>query len=473
MIQRDCDFPNTILKDKIDMMKLQEDLKRILESVNVAIFIDDGEGYELWINKAAEELYGIDRNQVIGKNMSDLEREGIFSPSLTSTIIKERVGQSIIHENIMGKKLMTSGVPVFNDNNEIEMVVTSSVDITRLVALENELQQAQEALEQFKGYEGFPFGEMVVTSHVMQNIMTLSKRLAQVDSNILITGESGTGKGLIAKLIHDNGKGKDFPFVSINCGAIPDNLLESEFFGYEQGAFTGSKKGGKKGLFEIAHNGTVFLDEIAELPLNLQVKILKVIQDREIQKVGGVESIPVNVRIIAATNKSLEDMIEKGTFREDLFYRLNVVPIKIPPLRERPEDILSMIRYFLKKNNEKFGEDKNFTSNTIAVMLKYGWPGNVRELENIIEMLVITTKGKTIVPDDLPEHMRNATKSQIEVALKRGLGLKETLEITERQILLAASKEYDTTRKIANYLGVDQSTVVRKLKKYNISTKDA
>ena len=351
-------------------MIIQEELKRILESVNVAIFIDDGMGYELWLNKAAEELYGIKREDVIGKNMDDLEKEGIFSPSLTSAIIKEGTGQRIIHENKMGRKLMTSGVPLFDEDNNIELVVTSSVVITRLVGLENELQQAQEALEQLAGYEGFSFGDTVVTSHAMQNIMKLAKRLAQVDSNILITGESGTGKGVIAKLIHDNGKGKEYSFVSINCGAIPDNLLESEFFGYEQGAFTGSKKGGKKGLFETAHNGTIFLDEIAELPINLQVKILKVIQDREIQKVGGVETIPVNVRIIAATNKNLEEMIEKGTFREDLFYRLNVVPITIPPLRERPEDILSMIRFFLKKNNEKFGEEKSFTSNTIATMLK-------------------------------------------------------------------------------------------------------
>ncbi len=453
---------------KNSTIELQDELKQILESINVAIFIDDAQGYELWFNKAAEELYEINRDEIVGRHMTDLEKEGIFSPSLTLSILKDEVGKSMIHENRVGRKLITSGVPLRDKNNRITKVVTSSVDITRLVTLENELQEAHDALEQLSAYEGFSFGDMVVTSHSMKDILTLAKRLAEVDSTILITGESGTGKGVIAKLIHENGVNRNFPFVSINCGAIPDNLLESEFFGYEQGAFTGSRKGGKKGIFEVAQNGTIFLDEIGELPLNMQVKILQVIQNRQIQKVGGVENIPINVRIIAATNKSLEDMIAKGTFREDLFYRLNVVPIHIPPLRERPEDIISMLKIFLKKFNEKFNENKVFTSNTIATLLKYSWPGNVRELENLIERLVITTKSSTILPKDLPQYITTYAKTSDEIALSPKLKLKDAIEMTEKSMLLNACKLYKTTKEMGDALGVNQSTIVRKLQKYHI-----
>ena len=286
----------------------------------------------------------------------------------------------------------------------------------------------------------------------------------------MLTGESGVGKGVIAKLLHENGSRKEYPFIKVNCGAIPENLIESELFGYESGAFTGSRKNGKKGLFETADKGTIFLDEISELPLNLQVKLLQVIQEREITRVGGVESIPIDVRIISATNRDLMPLVHGGKFREDLYYRLNVVPISIPPLRERPEDIIPMIRIFLNQNNIKMKEHKEIDSKTIAILMKYSWPGNVRELQNIIERLVITTKGTTILPENLPGFILETAGSidPDNAGLLPTGSLKEALDRAEREILLNAQKQYKTTRAMAKALGVSQPTIVRKLQKYAI-----
>jgi transcriptional regulator with PAS, ATPase and Fis domain len=313
------------------------------------------------------------------------------------------------------------------------------------------------------------FGDIVANSPSMYNVIQLTRRLSDVDSTVLITGESGVGKGVIAKLVHENGNRKEFPFVKINCGAIPENLIESELFGYESGAFTGSKKDGKKGLFETAEKGTIFLDEISELPLNLQVKLLQVIQERELTRVGGVESIPINVRIISATNKDLLSLVREGKFREDLYYRLNVVPISIPPLRERPEDIIPMIRIFLNQNNKKMKEHKEIDSKAIAILMKYPWPGNVRELQNIIERLMITTKGTTILPENLPSFIVESASIPDPVSSAEGKSLKDALDHAEREILIKAAEKYKTTRAIAKALGVSQPTVVRKLQKYHLT----
>jgi len=455
-------------KKKENIEVLSDELIQILDNINVAVFVDDADGYEIWLNKAAEELYAIDRDEIIGRNMFDLEEEGVFVPSLTARILKKESGMDIIHENKAGKKLLTSGVPLMDEENRIRRVVTTSVDITRLVTLEQELQKAHDALDQLSVFEGLDSQEVIMSSMAMREVIQLTKKLAQIDSTILITGESGTGKGVIAKILHENGNRRSFPFVQINCGAIPDNLMESELFGYESGSFTGSRKGGKKGLFEVAQHGTIFLDEIGELPQNLQVKILQALQNKQIQKIGATETIPVDARIIAASNKNLEEMVSAGTFREDLFYRLNVVPIYIPPLRERPEDILSMIKLFLKRNNEKFLEKKVITSNAIADLLKYSWPGNVSELENIIERLVITTQRDTILPENLPIYIRHDIRNQTNITNKTGMSYKEAMDLLEKQLLQNALGSCKTTRQIGDMLKLDQSTIVRKLKKHNL-----
>ncbi|MDD3169087.1 MAG: sigma 54-interacting transcriptional regulator, partial [Eubacteriales bacterium] len=240
-------------------------------------------------------------------------------------------------------------------------------------------------------------------------------------------------------------------------------------FGYESGAFTGSRRDGKKGLFETAEKGTIFLDEISELPLNLQVKLLQVIQEREITRVGGVESTPIDVRIISATNTDLMALVHEGKFREDLYYRLNVVPISIPPLRERPEDIIPMIRIFLNQNNKKLKEHKEIDSKTIAILMKYTWPGNVRELQNIVERLVITTKGTIILPENLPSFIHEITSGVDITTTATVKSLKKALDHAEREILLKTQEKYITTRAMAKALGVSQPTIVRKLQKHHIA----
>lgn len=446
-----------------------EDTFAILDSINDGIFIDDAQGHIVWINKAAEELYEIKREEVEGKHVSYLEQAGIFSPSVSSLVLERKERISIIHQNKAGKRLLITGIPIFDDNGELDKIITTSHDITELVDLQNELEGMQHALQQgFRSQDKVFYDDVVVSSPQMLNVIRLTERLASVDSTILITGESGVGKGVIAKLLHTNGERKDFPFVSINCGAIPENLLESELFGYERGAFTGSRKEGKKGLCEMANNGTLFLDEISELPLNLQVKILQVLQERVIHRVGGLDAIPINVRIVSATNKNLRKRVEEGRFREDLFYRLNVVPINIPPLRERPEDIIPLIRACLHKCNQKMREVKTIDSNAMAILLQYSWPGNVRELENIIERLVITTRDRIIKPENLPGYIYESARQPGEIAFTQKENLKETLEEAEKQILAAAKAKYGSTRQMAGALGISQPSVVRKLAKYGL-----
>lgn len=453
-------------KNALSVLSIDE-LIPILDSISDAIFIDDAQGFTLWINKASEELYKISRKEIIGKHVSFLENEGIFTPSVARLVMEKKKEVSIIHENKDGKRLLTTGIPIMDAAGSMSKIITTTHDITELINLQNQLESFQNTLSGLKVQEGF--NDIVANSPSMYNVIQLTKRLSDIDSTVLITGESGVGKGVIAKLLHENGSRRDHPYVKVNCGAIPENLIESELFGYESGAFTGSRKDGKKGLFETANKGTIFLDEISELPLNLQVKLLQVIQEREFTRVGGVESIPVDVRIISATNKDLMALVHEGKFREDLYYRLNVVPISIPPLRERPEDIIPMIRIFLNHNNIKMKEHKEIDSKAIAILMKYPWPGNVRELQNIIERLVITTKGTVILPENLPSFIYENTVGTENTAIPAGKSLKDALDHAERDILLKALEQYKTTRAMAKVLGVSQPTVVRKLQKYSIT----
>jgi TyrR family helix-turn-helix protein/PAS domain S-box-containing protein len=444
-----------------------DELIPILDSISDAIFIDDAQGYTIWINKASEELYKIKRKDVIGKHVSFLESEGIFTPSVARIVMEQKKEVSTIHENKDGKRLLTTGIPIMDADNNMSKIITTTHDITELINLQNQLESIQNTLSVLNAQEGF--NDIIANSPSMCNVIQLTKRLSDVDSTVLLTGESGVGKGVIAKLLHENGSRRDFPFVKVNCGAIPENLIESELFGYESGAFTGSRKDGKKGLFETANKGTIFLDEISELPHNLQVKLLQVIQEREITRVGGVESIPINVRIISATNQDLMSLVHEGKFREDLYYRLNVVPISIPPLRERPEDIIPMIRIFLNRINIKMKEHKDIDSKTIAILMKYPWPGNVRELQNIIERLVITTKGTVIQPENLPSFIYEAANGVEALGKSTSKSLSEAMNHAEREILLKAQEQYKTTRAMAKALGISQPTVVRKLRKHSIA----
>jgi len=289
----------------------------------------------------------------------------------------------------------------------------------------------------------------------------------------LITGETGSGKEVISKLIHRTSKRSEGPFVVVNCGAIPENLLESELFGYEKGAFTGANKEGKIGLIEVASEGTLLLDEVGELPLSSQVKILRVMQENQIMRVGGLKPIKANVRFLAATNKNLKEMIKNKTFREDLFYRLNVVPIHIPPLRERREDILPLARFFLQKYNSQYNLNKSFSQETLYSLETHSWPGNVRELDNFIERLIVCSKEDIIAPDNetMIDYFGNTLFGN-RIIVTDIIKLKEARNLLEEQLITRALGLFCSSRKAAHVLGVDHSTIVRKAKKYNINLKN-
>lgn len=447
------------------------ELLDVLNCLKDAIFIEDEEGMVLWCNKACEQMYELSREELIGSSIRDLEEKGIFSPSATRKVLEDKKEVTIFHENRLGKQLLSTGVPMLNKEGEIIKIVTTSQDISELSRLQDELEKIQKRLDTMDRPHKYSDDEIVAVSQPMYNVLQLAKRLAEVDSTVLITGESGVGKGLIAKYLHKNGARKEKAFVAINCGAIPENLMESELFGYESGAFTGSRTEGKVGLFETAKGGTLFLDEISELPLNLQVKLLQVIQDREFKKVGGVKSIPVDVRIVSATNRDLRRLVGEGKFREDLFYRLNVVPINVPPLRERREDILPLIQNALYILNEKMGDNKSIEPSALAILLTYEWPGNVREVENIIERLMITTRGSVITQENLPPYILS-NANNMSTKGKEELTLREAVNQLEKEILQESLIKYKTTRKIAKILGVSQPTVVRKMEKYGVSVRN-
>lgn len=311
--------------------------------------------------------------------------------------------------------------------------------------------------------------EYVFESSEIKRVLYNALKVANYDCTVLITGESGTGKEIFAKIIHKKSQREYRPLVKINCGSIPKDLMESELFGYEKGSFTGADKNGKAGFFETANGGTLFLDEIGELPMELQVKLLRAIQEKEIYRVGGTHPISVDVRIIAATNRNLPEQIREGRFREDLYYRLNVFPIEIPPLRERPKDIIPLLNYFLKTYSQKFKADKYFDESALRYFVEYSWPGNIRELENLVQRLLISVDGKIITVIDAANNIKTIENSNDHAAYKfKNITLQEMLDNKEKEILRAAKEEYRTTRSMAKALGLSQSTLVRKLSKYGI-----
>jgi PAS domain S-box-containing protein len=312
--------------------ELQQEYKAIFESSYDGITVTDGQGITLRINPAGERIEGVTSKDVEGKPLQELVQQGIYSESATLRALEKKETVTILQKVPSGKEIIVTGTPIFKDD-EIIRVITNSRDITELNDLKRELTEAHQLAEKYQSelkhlrLKQIKMKDIVIHSPKMKKILTLANHIASVDSTVLIEGESGVGKGVLNKFIYNNSKRKNGPFIKIDCGSIPETLLESELFGYEKGAFTGARKEGKIGLIELANGGTLFLDEIGEVPLNLQVKLLRVLQDREIVRIGGKNSISVDIRIIAATNRNLATMVKERTFREDLYYRLNVVPI--------------------------------------------------------------------------------------------------------------------------------------------------
>lgn len=454
---------------------LQQEYQAIFESSYDGITITDGKGIILRINPAGERVEGLSSKDVVGKYVQELVDLGIYSESATIKALEKRDPVTILQKVPSGKEIIATGTPIF-ENGEIIRVITNSRDITELNNLKRELSQVHQLAEKYQSeleflrLEQMKTEDIVVHSPEMKKIVTLATRVAPVDSTVLIQGESGVGKGVLSKLIHNNSKRKNGPFIKIDCGSIPESLLESELFGYEKGAFTGAKREGKIGLIELANGGTLFLDEIGEVPLNLQVKLLRVLQDREIVRVGGSSAISVDIRIIAATNRELETMVKEKNFREDLYYRLNVVPIFIPPLRERKDDIQPLVMNSLERFNRKYKFQKKIECEALEFLIQYDWPGNIRELENIIERLVVVTNEETIrvenIPRTITEYKKNRREEIFDV--DDSLAFRETMAECERRLLITVMKKSKSIQEIADILKLDRSSVRKKLKKHGI-----
>ncbi|WP_255293585.1 sigma-54 interaction domain-containing protein [Priestia megaterium] len=449
------------------------DLKAIFETSYDVMYVSDGEGNTIRASSGCLELWGKKENELIGRNVIDLEKEGIYTPSITRLVLEQKKKVSAIQTTKEGRRLMVVGTPIKNEQGEVIRVINASRDITEVSQMQSEISEMKRLIAGYKQElmelkkDKTEKVKLISYSKKMEKTLELARRVANVDSTVLILGESGVGKEMVANLIHETSDRKNSPFIKVNCGAIPENLLESELFGYEGGAFTGAKKEGKMGLFELANKGTLFLDEIAEMPLALQVKLLRVLQEREVMRVGGVKPVAVNVRIIAATNRNLHEDVQKGNFREDLYYRLNVIPLSILPLRERREDILPLASYFIEQFNQKYLTKKTLSAETAEAFELYNWPGNVRELQNIVERLIVMSDGDEIQHLHLPEEITNLSSNRDKVQVLDILPLKECMEMAEKQLLRLAKQKYSSTVKIADALQVNQSTISRKLQKLN------
>jgi PAS domain S-box-containing protein len=465
-----------ILRELNQAKELNTELSILINSSYDGIVVTDGQGKVLRINKAHQRVTGIAPEEMLGKNMQDVVKEGLTDKSVTLMVLEQRKPVTISAHMKNGKEIIITGNPIFNEKGEIVRVLTNLRDISELNMLQKSLEATQEEKKKFQTElqhlreQQLHYDRIVADSPQMQQVIELVLQVADKDSTIMIQGESGVGKEIVAKIIHRISKRKDGPYIKINCGAIPENLLESELFGYEEGAFTGAKRGGKIGLIEMANGGTLFLDEIGELSLSLQVKLLRFLQEREITRVGGTTPIPINTRLICATNRDLKKMVEEGSFGEDLFYRLFVVPILIPPLRERKKDIKPLIQHFLDKFNSKYNMNKEIGPEVMEKLIEYSWPGNVRELENVIERLVVSTRGRVIGDVDLQTTNLAApnNKGDFRVEVSEIIPLKDAVEMTEKKLLIEALEKYKVMGEAAEALGVDRTTVLRKLRKYGI-----
>ncbi|WP_313885031.1 sigma 54-interacting transcriptional regulator [Desulfofundulus sp. TPOSR] len=457
------------------LREAKEELEAIFNSSYDEIYVVDGEGYTRRVNKIGESYYGVEVEKIIGKHYSEMEEEGYFNPSVSRRVFEERRRVTMVQHTKTGKTLIVTGNPVFDESGRITRIVVNSRDVSELINLKQRLEDTEQLVDNYRRLvmylrqEKLENTEIIAVSPQMKQVLDLVDRVAQVDSTILITGESGVGKGVIASRIHRLSRRHKGPFITINCGAIPENLLESELFGYEPGAFTGARREGKKGLIEMGDGGTVFLDEVADLPLNLQVKLLQVIQEKKLMRVGGSQQIAVNVRFIAATNRDIQKMVREGLFREDLYYRLNVVPVTIPPLRYRKEDIVPLIEHFVNKFNLKYDMNKHFSPEVLDVLVKYHWPGNVREVENLVERLMVTTDSNLIETVHIPDYIINSSGELPGRVYVLGIcPLKQAVDEVERQLIMLASQRCKTTYEMASALQVNQSTIVRKIQKYRV-----
>ncbi|MYL84334.1 PAS domain S-box protein [Desulfovibrio aerotolerans] len=480
-------------KVQIPLDPVAAHLDAILDSIEDGVFIADRDGYALKANAAYEQLTGISKAELIGKNVEELQKAGLFNIApITPEIVATGQPASSIQVTRNNRSMTIDGKPIRDPDGTVSLVVLYARDITLMARMRERISRQQELIETYQHQmdffirEGGGITSFIAENSAMKRLMDLLRRIAATDAVALVLGETGVGKELFARMIHEASPRREKPFVKVDCASIPENLIESELFGYAPGAFTGAHPKGRVGFFEMADGGTIFLDEIGDMPLLLQSKLLRVLQDRELTPVGSSRSRKTNVRVIAATNRNLEAEAKVGSFRSDLFFRLRVAVLEIPPLRDRPDDILPLARMFLQRFGARYRKRTTLTLESERILAHYNWPGNVRELENLIEGLVITCDNGSIESDDLPTVMR-VTECVLAVgaaavaaappqpgAAGPELALaeadwerpyKDVVSSFEREYLERAIAHFGSVGEAAKRLGLDRTTIFRKLKR--------
>lgn len=454
-----------LVKEIRRLINVNDQLELISEGYPDTLFVTNNQGEILKVNSAWEALSGTKREEVLGRNVRDIVGT-VLGESTTLEVLKR--GVSITKEQFLprsGRISCSTSRPVFADG-ELVMVVSTNRDFDEIERLKVRLGESEskakkylEEMERIRD-ELISSQDIIAEDESSVKLLYRANKVAKVDSSVLIIGETGTGKEEYAKYIHQSSPRREQPFIRINCGAISQTIIESELFGYEKGSFTGASTSGKMGLFEAANHGTIFLDEIGELPYTMQVKLLRVLQEQEVVRVGGTRPIRIDVRVISATNRDLRQMIQNNLFREDLYYRLSVVTLEVPPLRERRNDILPLVRCFVEELNRKYGMEKTLTKNAFQLLKNYSWPGNVRELKNCLEEALVMCEGDRVDQSDFPFSQHSGILNPP----KGDWTLDQIMEQIEYQYLKNALQEHKSIRKAAASLGLPSSTYARRLK---------
>lgn len=459
-------------------------LKTVLDASSEGIWVFDGTRKVIAINKAAEKLSNLTRKAVVGRHIKDLKKTGLFDQLISEEVFDTGKKVSRIQElQQINRQLLVTGIPVLNDNHEIEMVVLNERNLTHLNKLKDQLQEMRQTNIRYQeeltsiNLQELRDQDIIAESKEMQQVIVTAIKLARHKATpILLMGESGTGKGLMAKFIHNQGFGLEKPFVQINCAALPETLLEAELFGYEKGAFTGAADKGKIGLFEMAKGGTIFLDELGEMSLSIQAKLLKCFEEKAIRHLGGLKPIKIDCNIIAATNKNLLKQVGRKKFRKDFFFRLNTFTITIPPLRDRLEDILEMTLFFLKKYNAQYGVQRHLSAAFKKKVQSHSFPGNIRELKNLLKKAIILGEADATEDIDNAPFQDTITVDSIGKKVDFSTNLHqekfdfhEKMLACEKELFSKALENHRTTRSLAKFLELSQASIVRKLKIHGLT----
>ncbi|MDL0256558.1 sigma-54 interaction domain-containing protein, partial [Clostridioides difficile] len=464
---------------------------KILEASHDEICVSDDKGIIIYCNKAFEENYGLKKEDILGKNVSFLEDSGYSTKSPIPIVLKTKTKFSLEQDTQTGKKLIITATPIFDENGNLEFTVENCRDITELNNIKNKLEDTKKQVKKYKSEVETLYrtalrieDTVIMDGIVMRPIINTVNHVSKTDVSVLLLGESGTGKSSLARYIHHNSNRSNGPFITINCATISPQLLESELFGYTSGAFTGASTKGKVGLVELANGGTLFLDEIGDIPQNLQAKFLQLIQDRTFTPVGSLKNKKVDIRIISATNVDLVSKVKEKKFREDLYYRLNVIEIKLPPLRERRDNLVEIIKYYFNRYSSDFNLNKTISKEAMDAIANYRFPGNIRELQNIIQKILLTCTDNHITIDDLPNILtknihitNNGNKTHISQINKviisdskstnyKNKNFDTLIKEYEKNIILDAYEKFGSSYKVAKHLEISQSKANRLIRKY-------